>query len=95
MSHVLIKPSGELVELSRNSPLTDLEEVTETVISFGCRSGACGACAIEVLEGISNLTKADDMERSFLTALGYPEERYRLACQCRFQGNITIRPIDS
>lgn len=95
MPHVLIQPSSELVELPRNSILTALEEVQDRVIPFGCRSGACGSCAIEVLEGISNLTTADDTERSFLTVLGYPEERYRLACQCRLKGDITIRPVGS
>lgn len=95
MPHVLIKPVGKLVELPQNSPLTDLEELTETDIAFGCRSGACGVCTIEVLKGISNLSEASDMERSFLTALGYPEERYRLACQCRLQGDIMVQPIDS
>ena len=95
MPYVLIKPSLELVELPRNSTLTALEEVQETIIPFGCRSGACGSCAIEVLEGISNLTVADDRERLFLTTLGYPEQHYRLACQCRLQGDITIKPIGS
>jgi len=94
MPNVLIEPCGELIELPRNSALTDLEEVQETGISFGCRSGACGACLIEVLEGITNLNKADDMERTFLVTLGYTEECYRLACQCYLQGDVIIRPIN-
>lgn len=93
MPNVLIKPSDEVIELPRNSVLTDLEEVQETIIPFGCRSGACGACAIEILEGLSNLPEADETERAFLVTLGYPEERYRLACQCRLQGDIMIRPV--
>ncbi|MCV3211946.1 (2Fe-2S)-binding protein [Plectonema radiosum NIES-515] len=95
MPNVLIKPSGELIELPRNSVLTILEEVNETIIPFGCRAGACGVCVIEVLEGIPNLTDANYIERGFLTTLGYPEERYRLACQCRLQGDVTIRQIGS
>jgi ferredoxin len=94
MPNVLIKPSNEVIELPRNSVLTDLEEVQETIIPFGCRSGACGACTIEILEGLSNLPAADETERAFLVTLGYPEERYRLACQCRLQGDIMIRPVD-
>lgn len=93
MPNVLIKLSGDLIELPQNSALTDLEEVQENVIPFGCRSGACGACVIEVLEGITNLTEADDVERAFLATLGYPKERYRLACQCRLQGDIIIQPV--
>ena len=95
MPKVFIKPSGQLIELPRNSPLTALADFQETAITFGCRSGACGSCAIEVLEGRSNLTAADNMQRSFLTTLGYPQERYRLACQCCLQGDITIKPIGS
>ncbi|MBW4565626.1 MAG: (2Fe-2S)-binding protein [Mojavia pulchra JT2-VF2] len=95
MPNILIKPSGELIELPRNSVLTLLEEVKETIIPFGCRAGACGACVIEVLEGTPNLTEANYIEREFLTTLGYPEECYRLACQCRLQGDITIQPVGS
>jgi ferredoxin len=95
MPNVLINPSGELIELPHNSILTALEEVQKKGISFGCRSGACGACLIEILEGIPSLTKADNMERMFLVTLGYSEECYRLACQCRLQGDIVIRPVNA
>lgn len=94
MPNILIKPSDELIELPWNSVLTILEEVNDNMIPFGCRAGACGACVVEVLEGTPNLTVANYMERKFLTSLGYPEECYRLACQCRLRGDITIRPID-
>jgi ferredoxin len=94
MPNVLIKPSGELIELPQNSALTDLDEVQETVIPFGCRSGACGACVIEVLVGTQSLTKADDAERAFLVTLGYSGERFRLACQCRLQGDIIIQTVN-
>jgi ferredoxin len=95
MPYVFIKPADELVDLPKNSNLTALIEFNSSLISFGCRVGACGACVIEVLEGISNLTEANQSERDFLTILGYAESRYRLACQCRLQGDITIRAIDS
>lgn len=91
MPCVFIKPTGELVTLPRNSNLTALAEVKSSLIPFSCRVGACGACVIEVLEGISNLTEANQSERNFLTSLGYPELAYRLACQCRLKGNITIK----
>jgi ferredoxin len=95
MPNVLINPHGELIELPYNSMLTDLEEVQKKGVSFGCRSGACGACLIEILEGISSLAKADDMEKMFLVTLGYSEECYRLACQCRLHGDIIIRPVNA
>jgi ferredoxin len=95
MPHILIKPSDEWIELPQNSVLTDLEEIQDTAISFGCRSGACGACAIEVLEGMAYLPEADEIERAFLVSLGYAEERYRLACQCRLRGNVIIRAVNA
>lgn len=94
MPCIFIKPADELVTLPKNSNLTALTESNSSPISFGCRVGACGACAIEVLEGISNLSVANQSERDFLTSLGYAESCYRLACQCSLKGDITIRTID-
>ncbi|MGL4883056.1 MAG: 2Fe-2S iron-sulfur cluster-binding protein [Waterburya sp.] len=93
MPCIFIKPTDELVDLPTNSNLTALAEFKSSLIPFSCRVGACGACVIEVLEGISNLTKANQSERDFLTRLGYPELRYRLACRCRLKDNITIKSV--
>lgn len=93
---VSISPQNIEVELPVNSDLTELEfELhNQEAIPFGCRSGACGACLIEVVSGgIDALTPKGDAESAFLSVLGYEGESYRLACQCRVLDTVTISPI--
>ncbi|WNV85091.1 2Fe-2S iron-sulfur cluster-binding protein [Umezawaea sp. Da 62-37] len=88
-----ILPTGVEVLLPSGSPLTEVEyETRQRLIPFGCRSGACGACVIEVLEGLESLGDPDHDEVDFLEDLGRTGGDYRLACQCRLRGDATIRP---
>jgi ferredoxin len=80
----------EETQLHDESSLTDLSEMIDGVIPFSCRAGICGSCVIEVTRGEENLSEETPVERVFLTSLGFAEEKYRLACQCKLLGNITI-----
>lgn len=93
---VTLMPHKTEVWLPANAPLTDLEYelIGKLSIPFGCRAGACGVCAIEVIEGINDLGEKEANEASFLEELGYVGDRYRLACQCRVLGETTIRVAD-
>jgi ferredoxin len=87
-----ILPSGTEVLLPAGSPLTEVEyESTQRLIPFGCRSGSCGACVIEVLEGFGSLGEPDPDELDFLEDLGRTGGGHRLACQCRLRGDATVR----
>lgn len=89
-----IMPMNTEVWLSANEPLTNLEyelDGKEEVIPLGCRAGACGVCAIEVLDGLASLGQKSAEETAFLDMLGFVGERFRLACQCRVSGAATIR----
>lgn len=56
-------------------------------VTFGCYSGMCGSCEIEVLEGEENLSKFTDEEENM--GLSKPK---RLACMCELkQGNVKIK----
>jgi ferredoxin len=89
-----VLPQGIDVMLPEGSPLTDIEfETPQRLIPFGCRSGACGSCVIEVVEGVEALGEADDVERDFLADLGHSEDDHRLACQCRLRTDATIRAV--
>jgi ferredoxin len=90
---VKVMPANSEVWLSANAPLTNIEyEAGGTeMIPFGCRVGACGACAIEVLDGIDTLGKKNREEADFLEALGFVGDQFRLACQCRVGGDATFK----
>lgn len=92
---VTVMPSVTEVWLTANDPLTNIEYESGggTLIPFGCRAGACGACVVEVLQGANALGDRNRDEARFLAELGFEGEQFRLACQCRILGAVTIRPV--
>jgi ferredoxin len=58
-------------------------------IKFGCTRGDCGVCAISIVEGCEHLTQCSPKEKQTLKQKGH-SDGYRLACQCAFNGDITI-----
>ena len=88
-----VLPKQTEVWLPANAPLTDIEYELrgEEVIPSGCRAGACGVCAIEVISGIEVLGSRNPEEAEFLEALGFVGTQYRLACQCRVGGDVSFR----
>jgi ferredoxin len=68
---LLLLPQNVEVRLPANSALTDLEFelYDQKSIPFGCRSGACGACVIEILEGVAPFNEKGQEEQEFLTVL--------------------------
>lgn len=92
LKKLTLMPHGLEVLLPAGSPLTELEyETSRRVIPFGCQSGACGACVIEVLDGLDSLGEMDPEEADFLEDLGRTGGNYRLACQCRLMNAATVR----
>lgn len=94
--HVLtVAPHNVAFVLPTHTPLTDIDYETggKDLIPFGCRMGACGACVIKVITGETGLSPRAEAEAEFLTLLGYDSPEYRLACQCRVQGPVTVQPV--
>lgn len=75
------------IELPQDASLQECD----SVLSFGCRAGACGACVIEITDGIKNLSIMENDEKDFLEFLGLNDGAHRLACQCTILGNVTIK----
>ncbi len=94
MHKVRITTTDEEFSLPTNACLTDAEELKVNGLEFGCRSGACGICAIEVAEGGENIAPQKKRETKFLNFLGHNPETIRLACQCRVRGDIVIKPAE-
>jgi ferredoxin len=94
---VVIDPQGLEARLLPGSCLTELEFELygQESVSFGCKVGACGACVVEVVEGLANLGIKGSDEQRFLETLGYSGEEFRLACQCHLAGAVRIRAVSS
>jgi len=94
-SKLTVLPDDLTILLPTGAPLTDVQyETPRRVIPFGCRSGACGACVVEIVEGADALGPCADDELDFLDDLGRSDGDYRLACQCRLWGPATVRVVD-
>jgi len=60
----------------------------EAGIPFGCESGLCRTCEVDVVEGHENLSGLTDNEKDM-----YMDEKTRLACQCKVKsGTVKIKP---
>lgn len=97
MHKLVLMPHDIVVFLPNGCQLTELEFELRgrPSIRFGCKAGACGACVIEVLQGGANLSEKSADENSFLLRLGHVGDEFRLACQCRLNGEVTIRAASS
>jgi len=93
MYAVKFMPQNIELMLPSGTSLTELEfELTgQERIPFGCRAGVCGACVIKVVDGLEHLGSQKQEERDFLNSLGFSERGYRLACQCKLNGEVTIQ----
>ncbi|MCA8916276.1 MAG: (2Fe-2S)-binding protein [Planctomycetes bacterium] len=92
MIHVVDK------DVSVNAPPGDAilfalwdNHVTITSICGG--NCSCGACNIEVLEGMENLPPISDDEAKVLSRIKRQGPNIRLACQSIPTGDVTIRIV--
>ncbi|AJK47638.1 2Fe-2S iron-sulfur cluster-binding protein [Burkholderia plantarii] len=91
MHKVTISTTGETFTLPHDAHLSDAAELQLGGLTFGCRAGMCGICVVEVLEGVTNLSRPEDKESQFLEWLGHEGDHKRLACQCRLRGDVILR----
>lgn len=70
--------------------------VENSPVLFGCRSGLCGTCLIEVEPlGVEPLQPPDMAEIETLDLYAPGNPRARLACQLVLSGAVRIRKIQS
>ncbi|HUF63538.1 MAG TPA: 2Fe-2S iron-sulfur cluster-binding protein [Verrucomicrobiales bacterium] len=64
-------------------------------VLFGCRSGLCGTCLVEVEAIDGELEPPADSEREPLELYAPGNPKARLACQLRLTQSVRIRTIQS
>ncbi|MFK5956826.1 MAG: 2Fe-2S iron-sulfur cluster-binding protein [Planctomycetota bacterium] len=90
MAKLRIQHDGSEFVIEGEGLLMDLAYDHDLPISFGCQSGRCGVCQVEVLEG--NLAEPGSLEKAILDGFGCPEE-VRLACQAFHQTDVLLRAV--
>ena len=84
---------GRLINEDKQVDMPDGEALADHAeaigVEFGCYSGACGTCRIEILKGMENLSDPSEEEVDFGL-----EGAERLTCQCTLnQGEVSLRPV--
>jgi Na+-transporting NADH:ubiquinone oxidoreductase subunit F len=80
MPKVTFKHSNKEVDAEDGEWLYDVCTRAESTIPFSCKAGACGTCAVEVLEGMEHLGTPGARELRTLSAHKLDAKRDRLAC---------------
>lgn len=57
-------------------------------IPFGCASGMCGTCLIQIKSGKENLGPITEVEEFTLESHPFADDESRLACQCHISGDV-------
>lgn len=92
---ISFSPASHLpVRLPHGAMLSEQLSVENSPLLFGCRTGICGTCLIEVEEatnGELSEPAADELE--LLEIIAPENRRARLACQIELRADIRIRYI--
>jgi len=84
-------PAFEPVSIDRGEMLSEVLDAANSPLLFGCRTGICGTCVIEV-EG--DLPEADDEEKELLEIYAPDNPKARLACQIELNSDLRVRPLN-
>jgi len=88
--------SHEPVSLARGSILSERLDVANSPLLFGCRTGICGTCLIEVeAQENGELPRPSGDEKELLEMIAPDNPRARLACQIELCADLRIRYIGS
>lgn len=85
-------PNYEPVLVSEGQSLSEEMNATNSPLLFGCRTGICGTCVIEVQA--DGLEPPDEDEQEILDLHAPENPRARLACQINVTCDIQTKPIE-
>jgi len=77
--------------IEHGESLSEVLDATNSPLLFGCRTGICGTCVIEV-EG--ELPPAEYEEQELLDLYAPDNPKARLACQIEIIGPIRVKPLN-
>jgi ferredoxin len=80
-------------ELEEGAELSKALNAVNSPILFGCRTGICGTCLVEVMDGSELDKKSNEDEKELLDIISDGQAPYRLACQMRMNNDCTLKYI--
>lgn len=87
-----VEIDGVAHRLKAGDSLQDLDGYSASNIVYGCYSGRCGICRVEVIEGLEHLGPWNDLEE-FMLGYSDASPAERLACQCVPKGPVKLKSL--
>lgn len=95
MPRITFQPEGKTGELERGKSLLDAAESMGIELRHDCGGFAtCSTCRILILDGVPNLTEVDLDEENMLEEAELTAP-FRLSCQAKILGDVTVRIPES
>lgn len=69
------------MEVEKGSNPSEVLNSSNSPVLFGCRTGVCGTCLVEVLSGEAEIDAPTGAEKEILEVFAPGNEKARLACQ--------------
>lgn len=82
------------VSLPAGSNLSEQLTVINSPVLFGCRTGICGTCLVQIQSGEDTLTPPDEAELEALEIYAPGIKNARLACQIALTSDISLIRIE-
>jgi len=82
------------VSLPAGSNLSEQLTVVNSPVLFGCRTGICGTCLVQIHSGEETLTPPDAAEQEALAIYAPGIKNARLACQIALTSDISLIRIE-
>ena len=83
------------VETEEGSQLSTILHAVNSPVLFGCRSGLCGTCLVELEVLAGELAVPDAEEAEALEVYAPGNSRARLACQLQLTADLRLEVIPS
>jgi ferredoxin len=89
---VKVVNTNQEFEIDEGVELSKQLDSTNSPILFGCRTGICGTCLLNVEEGKENCNDIGEDETELLEIIS-EEPNARLGCLIKCSGNIKVKYI--
>ena len=83
-----LRVGGQLLQVAQQTNLLDALLGGGVAVPYSCRAGSCHACLVRCVGG-----EPLDLQPEALAA-DKRAEGWRLACQCRVEGDLQVEPFD-
>lgn len=85
-------PAFAPVDVEAGAKLCDVLDGTHSPVFFGCKSGNCGTCLVELDEtSFATAPPPDELEQEYLEFAAKDKPHARLACQLTAQCNLHLK----